>query len=230
MTQIRLEHRWRGGGSKGSSREPLPDAPPTLADAGIDRKSKDQIDPLKENTAAKLAKERQREHGGTAPGVPKITSGKNSGGDSVASSGETRDFAADYRAKFGQGARTDTYDSSVASSAETYCRTFGFNVRTAALVYAWTYDTGGGRPPKSAEKSALLTLDEFSKRDTVSKYRKAMEWAISEGYCEECAAWPESPHGRGSRTRTSTSRRRRAPNRHHEAAGFTACELVHIPD
>ena len=27
-----------GGGSKGSSREPLPDAPPTLADAGIDKK------------------------------------------------------------------------------------------------------------------------------------------------------------------------------------------------
>lgn len=27
-----------GGGSKGSKREPLPDAPPTLAEAGIDKK------------------------------------------------------------------------------------------------------------------------------------------------------------------------------------------------
>ena len=28
----------KGGGSKGSSREPLPDAPPTLADLGLTKK------------------------------------------------------------------------------------------------------------------------------------------------------------------------------------------------
>lgn len=35
----RGQRRSRGGGSKGSKREPLPDAPPTLSDLGIDKKT-----------------------------------------------------------------------------------------------------------------------------------------------------------------------------------------------
>lgn len=60
---------------------------------------------------------------------------------------------------------------------------------TAAIVWAFTYDTGGGRPSKSDEKSPLLTIEDFAKlkirglstRDSVRKYRNRWQEAIDEG-------------------------------------------------
>jgi hypothetical protein len=63
---------------------------------------------------------------------------------------------------------------------------------TAALVYAYTYDTGGGRPSQKMANSrhfrGQLTIGEFAKRgirglttrDTVRRYRQAWEKAIEE--------------------------------------------------
>lgn len=64
--------------------------------------------------------------------------------------------------------------------------------RTAALVYAWTEPEQGKRTDL-AQKGAKLSLSEFadlnirglSKRDTVAKYRKAMQKAIDSGWCKE---------------------------------------------
>lgn len=50
---------------------------------------------------------------------------------------------------------------------------------TAALVWAWTEETKGGRPSKTCPKVGRLSLSEFAalgirgltKRDTVAKYR-----------------------------------------------------------
>ena len=63
---------------------------------------------------------------------------------------------------------------------------------TAAVVWAYTYDTGGGRPSKSGKNSPLLTLDEFSKlgirglstRNSVRKYRNRWQEAIDEGLAQ----------------------------------------------
>ncbi len=60
----------------------------------------------------------------------------------------------------------------------------------AAIVYAFTYDTGGGRPTQSGEKSPLLTIDGFANlnlrglatRNSVRVYRKNWLWAIDNGY------------------------------------------------
>jgi len=56
----------------------------------------------------------------------------------------------------------------------------------AALVWAWTEETKGGRPSKTCPKVGRLSLSEFAalgirgltKRDTVAKYRAAWQWAI----------------------------------------------------
>jgi N6-adenosine-specific RNA methylase IME4 len=66
---------------------------------------------------------------------------------------------------------------------------------TAACVYAWTYDTGGGRPSKTDEKSPLLNISEFaarsirglSSRDAVRAYRDAWTFAIERGWAEPVA-------------------------------------------
>lgn len=63
----------------------------------------------------------------------------------------------------------------------------------AAIVYAYTYDTGGGRPPKSMENSTLFTVEGFADLrikglaswKTVSFYRKAWQHAVDQGWTEE---------------------------------------------
>ena len=65
---------------------------------------------------------------------------------------------------------------------------YGHHWRTAAMVYAWTYETEGGRPGKTCGKSSRFSLKEFSglgvrglqDRATVAKYRAAMQRAISQ--------------------------------------------------
>jgi len=66
----------------------------------------------------------------------------------------------------------------------------GHSWRTAAMVYAWT-EEGTGGPRKTGTKMHQLSLREFadlgirglSDWRTVSKYRKAMEWAVANGHC-----------------------------------------------
>ena len=72
---------------------------------------------------------------------------------------------------------------------------------TAAIVWAYTYDTGGGRPNKSGEKSPLLTIEDFaalkirglSTRNSVRKYRNRWQQAIDEGLAK-----PAQPGERAS--------------------------------
>ncbi len=77
---------------------------------------------------------------------------------------------------------------------------------TAAVVWAFTYDTGGGRPKESGDKSSLLTISDFAAlgirglktRDSVRKYRSAWQYAIDEGWVKPArpgkrCALPEQP-------------------------------------
>jgi hypothetical protein len=79
---------------------------------------------------------------------------------------------------------------------------------TAAIVWAFTYDTGGGRPRKSVQKWTLLNISDFtslgirglSSRTSIIKYRQAWEHAIDEGWVEPAepgkrCVLPEQPFG-----------------------------------
>jgi phage N-6-adenine-methyltransferase len=87
----------------------------------------------------------------------------------------------------------DDAETMVAEANNNQRAAFGHHWRTAALVYAWTFDTGGGRPKKSAGNPTLFTLDAFAKlgirglrdRATVAKYRAAMMRAIDARLCSE---------------------------------------------
>ena len=76
----------------------------------------------------------------------------------------------------------------------------------AAIVSAFTYDTGGGRPSKSVKNFTLLNITEFaalgirglSSRPSVIKYRQAWENAIEQGWAEPAepgkrSVLPEQP-------------------------------------
>lgn len=59
----------------------------------------------------------------------------------------------------------------------------------AAIIWAFTYDTGGGRPSKSAQKSTLLTVSEFAEmglvglrsRNSIIRYRTIWREAMESG-------------------------------------------------
>lgn len=84
-----------------------------------------------------------------------------------------------------------TAEEMVFAANASQCAAFGHHWRTAAMVYAWTYETKGGRPSKTSTKVERFSLVEFSKlgirglthQVTVAKYREAMQRAIGEQLC-----------------------------------------------
>ena len=87
----------------------------------------------------------------------------------------------------------DDADAMVVQANASQRAAFGHHWRTAAMVYAWTYEAKGGRPEKTGIKIDQFSIREFAKlgirglenRITVTKYRRAWEQAVAQGLCGE---------------------------------------------